>query len=523
VGNSPKTPRDEVDDGGRRAAQYVRMSTEHQKYSTENQSDAIAQYAHKHGLTVVKTYEDAGKSGLRLDGRDALKRLIDDVTNGRANFSVVLVYDVSRWGRFQDADQSAYYEYVCKEAGVTIQYCAEQFENDGSLSATIIKSMKRAMAGEYSRELSAKVFAGQCRLIKLGFRQGGVAGYGLRRQLVDEHKTPKAQLARGEHKSLQTDRVILVPGPAEEVDTVRRIYRLFVVQLKSEAEIAVMLNAEAISTDLGRPWTRALVHQILINEKYAGDNVYNRISFKLKQKRVVNPPDRLVRCEAAFEPLIPRELFDAAQSIILARSRRYSDDEMLQLLDTVLRAHGRLSALVIDESEDLPSSSAYRHRFGSLVRAYRLVGYDPGRDFSYLETNRALRAMYPKIIAETIAAIESVGGTARLDVDTDMLHVNEELTLSIVIARSTRTQAGALRWKIRLDAGLMPDITLALRMDDRNEGVLDYYILPSIDALVAHGPLRLREENGVSLDAYRCDTLEPFAHLTRRANIRRAA
>jgi DNA invertase Pin-like site-specific DNA recombinase len=161
-----------------RAAQYVRMSTEHQKYSTENQADAIAAYAARRGLEIVRTYEDAGKSGLKLDGRDALKALISDVTSGRADFSVILVYDVSRWGRFQDADQSAYYEFICREAGVTVQYCAEQFENDGSISATIIKSMKRAMAGEYSRELSAKVFAGQCRLIRLGYRQGGPAGYG---------------------------------------------------------------------------------------------------------------------------------------------------------------------------------------------------------------------------------------------------------------------------------------------------------------------------------------------------------
>lgn len=499
------------------------MSTEHQRYSTENQADAIAQYASSHGIEIVRTYTDAGKSGLRLDGRDSLKRLIDDVTQGRADFTLILVYDVSRWGRFQDADQSAYYEYICKEAGVAVRYCAEQFENDGSLSATIIKSMKRAMAGEYSRELSAKVFAGQCRLIKLGFRQGGVAGYGLRRHLVDEHGNAKAALARGEHKSLQTDRVVLAPGPSDEIAIVRRIYKLFVNEGRTEGEIAAALNAQGCLTDLSRPWTRALVHQILINEKYAGHNVYNRISFKLKQKRVVNPPDMLVRCDGAFEPLVSEELFAAARSIILARSRRYSDGEMLELLDSALRTFGRLSALVIDENDELPSSSAYRYRFGSLVRAYSLVGYDPGRDFSYLETNRALRVMYPRLVADTIAAVDAVGGVLRQDPGTDLLHINEELTLSIVIARSTRTHAGAFRWKIRLDAGLRPDITLALRMNEANAEVLDYYILPWIDVSVAQGVLRLRDENGVSLDAYRCDTLEPFAHLTRRTHIRRAA
>ena len=98
--------------GGRalgRAAQYVRMSTEHQRYSTENQADAIRQYADRRGLRVVRTYADEGKSGLRLDGRDALKRLIEDVQGGKADFTTILVYDVSRWGRFQDADESAYY------------------------------------------------------------------------------------------------------------------------------------------------------------------------------------------------------------------------------------------------------------------------------------------------------------------------------------------------------------------------------------------------------------------------------
>jgi hypothetical protein len=138
------------------------MSTEHQKYSTENQAEIIAQYAARRGFEIVRTYEDAGKSGLRLDGRLSLQTLIADVRSGSADFEAVLVYDVSRWGRFQDADESAYYEFICREAGIKVHYCAEQFENDGSLSATIIKSMKRAMAGEYSRELSAKVFAGQC-------------------------------------------------------------------------------------------------------------------------------------------------------------------------------------------------------------------------------------------------------------------------------------------------------------------------------------------------------------------------
>src|SRR5207302_7335611 len=199
------------------------MSTDHQRYSTENQSEAIKQYAARRGLEIVRTYEDAGKSGLRLDGRDALKRLIDDVQSSTADFAAILVYDVSRWGRFQDADESAYYEYICKRAGISVHYCAEQFENDGSPVSTIVKGVKRAMAGEYSRELSSKVFQGACRLIQLGFKQGGTAGFGLRRMLIDQSGARKVLLKMGEQKSIQTDRVVLVAGPEEEIKIVRWI------------------------------------------------------------------------------------------------------------------------------------------------------------------------------------------------------------------------------------------------------------------------------------------------------------
>ena len=176
-----------------RAAQYVRMSTEHQQYSTSNQEDVIREYAVRRGFEIVRTYADEGKSGLNVAGRESLRRMIEEVQGGQADYSAILVYDVSRWGRFQDADESAYYEYLCRRAGIEVHYCAEQFENDGGPTSTIIKSVKRAMAGEYSRELSAKVFKGQCRLIELGYRQGGPPGYGLRRMLINRIGSRRGQ------------------------------------------------------------------------------------------------------------------------------------------------------------------------------------------------------------------------------------------------------------------------------------------------------------------------------------------
>jgi DNA invertase Pin-like site-specific DNA recombinase len=89
------------DSQGLCAAQYVRMSTNKQRYSIQNQAAAIAAYAHAHNLKIVRTYADEGESGLHIKNRAGLQQLIADVNGGEANFSHVLVYDVSRWGRFQ--------------------------------------------------------------------------------------------------------------------------------------------------------------------------------------------------------------------------------------------------------------------------------------------------------------------------------------------------------------------------------------------------------------------------------------
>jgi DNA invertase Pin-like site-specific DNA recombinase len=106
---------------GLRAAQYVRMSTDLQKYSTENQAAAIGAYADQRNLTIVRTYVDKARSGLRINNRKGLQDLISDVRDRRADFDFILVYDVTRWGRFQDIDERAYYEFICKLAGIRVR------------------------------------------------------------------------------------------------------------------------------------------------------------------------------------------------------------------------------------------------------------------------------------------------------------------------------------------------------------------------------------------------------------------
>jgi len=130
------------------------------------------------------------------------------------------------------------------------------------------------------------------------------------------------------------------------------------------------------------------VHEILTNEKYIGNNIFNRVSFKLKKKRVKNTPEMWVRKDEAFDPIVDPADFYTAQGMLLERHRRVSNEDLLAKLRALYERVGRLSGMIISESEETPSPTVYRHRFGSLVRAYELIGYTPDRDYTFVAINR---------------------------------------------------------------------------------------------------------------------------------------
>ena len=496
-----------------RAAQYLRMSTERQCYSMQNQIDAIALYAQNHRMMIVRTFADEGKSGLSLAGRAGIVDLFSLVQSGLADFTAILVYDVSRWGRFQDVDESSYWEYVCKRAGVIVHYCAEPFINNGGFSSVIFKALKRTMAAEYSRELSDKVFAGQCRLIELGYRQGGPVGFGLRRMLVDHEGRPKAILRKGEIKCLQTDRVVLVPGPDEELKIVQEIYHSFVEESKTRTRIAKELNARGIPSGAKRPWSYYLVHEILINPKYIGANVYNRKSCKLKQRAILNPEPLWVRRDGAFPPIISPDMFERAAKLIELQTRRPTNDEMLDQLRSLLVAKGRLSGKVIDEARQKLKSGCFSDRFGGLRTVYDKLGYVPARDFSFLDVNRFIKVLHGECLDRISSQLQTNGAVVLKDPQTGILRINEDFTLRLMIAKCDK-RYGRARWRIRQESSWVCDLTVAARMSVDNSTILDYYLFPKREHL--QDDFFLEAENSIVLDIYRFRNLDHVYEICRR-------
>jgi DNA invertase Pin-like site-specific DNA recombinase len=462
-------------------AQYVRRSTEHQQYSLENQSTAIEKYAESHSFRVVLTYFDA-KTGLVFKQRAGLRQMLQDVVAGTPIYKAILVYDVSRWGRFQDTDESAHYEFLCKSAGIPVHYCAETFANDGTFPSLIMKALKRTMAGEFSRELGVKVLAGHKRLAQLGFRQGAIPGYGLRRMLVSASGVRKQELRDGERKSIATDRVILVPGPANEVQSVKDIYRMLVAEKLSISAIARELNRRNIVYTGGSEWGYEGVRAVLTSPKYTGCHVYGRTSIKLSTPRVNLPRSEWVLTPGAFEPLIDQSQFSEAQKILRERTFNKADEELLDGLRALLASNGRLSRTAIRDSAEVPSPSTYVYRFGSLQKAYEMIGYGHPEDFSCsIDLRRKTQALREELMARISAmfpgdvSITRPGGRWRT-----RLRLKSGLTVSVLIGRPVQIKQ-TVRWRIETAKRECGFVTLLARLDRENRAFLDFHVFPTMD------------------------------------------
>lgn len=463
----------------RAAAAYVRMSTEKQNYSIQHQLVVIDDYALRHELSIVQTYVDSGKSGLKIEGRHGLQHLLLDVLSGQANYSTILVYDVSRWGRFQDADESAYYEFVCRRAGIDVIYCAEIFAEDVSPMAAILKSLKRLMAGEYSRELSTKVFAAQSNFVMMGFRQGGLAGYGLRRVVLDQSGQQKYMLEAGQRKHFPTDRVVLTTGPDEEIVVVNTIYDWYLRLKLGDKRIATMLNIAGIASESGGPWTKNMVRSILTNEKYIGNAVYNRSSYKLRKHAVENPQSIWVRKNGAFSAVVAADRFTEAQAERTERHRWHTDEELLGMLRDIHAQHGRISALLINQHPTAPTDQTFKYHFGTLANAYSLAGIARSEHFNYVESRRALREVRANLIKAVIDLVVRAEGTATPVDGQGRLLINGNLVVKVMTVRCQQEGPRCLRrWRLKMSMTQGADFTIAAQMSPTNRSILYYYLLP---------------------------------------------
>jgi DNA invertase Pin-like site-specific DNA recombinase len=362
----------------RRAALYIRMSTDAQELSPAVQKQALNDYATRAALEVVESYEDDGRTGLTIKDRPQMRRLLADVGSRACGFDHVLVYDVSRWGRFQDTDASAYYEYHCRLHGVHVIYVKEPFENDSSPITALVKNLKRMMAAEYSRELKIKTRAGQELAMQRGFQMGRLPCIGFRRMSAPSDGSKGRELQYGERKPMLTDRVRWVLGPPDEVELVRRIFRMYTETNITIKGLVALLAREGARDSSGKAFTHQVLRSLLRCEAFAGAFVWGRREDRTGLIRR-DGDDGYTRVKDVIEPIVERRVWELAQhKRRLGQCARRSREQALSDLKAALAKNPWL-ALTDLPGAGCPTEVVYRRYFGSFRTALRLAGQDEAR------------------------------------------------------------------------------------------------------------------------------------------------
>lgn len=316
-----------------KAAVYFRCSTDKQDKSIGDQRRVLEEYAVKKGMQITTWFDkDEGLSGTSFEKRPDFMRMVRMVESRQNDFQKVLVYDVDRWGRPIDPDEASYWEFHLKRFGVNVLYVSDESVNDNTLAGRLTKKIKQELATEESRKQSLRVRERSKMRAAEGFRVGGFAPYGYKRLLVTADKQPIGILEDGERKFEKSQRVILVPGDASEIEVIKRIFSLRMAGLGYKA-IANKLTEMGIPspngvkkrnrTNIPGKWRGGSVYNIIRNPVYKGDWRYNRQmrgSWVKREDatRSRRPVDEQINCSSAHKGIIDSADFDKVQNI-----RRY--------------------------------------------------------------------------------------------------------------------------------------------------------------------------------------------------------
>ncbi len=356
-----------------RAVGYLRRSTDRQEQSIPDQKRAVERYAEENGLRLLRCYVDDAISGTSTIGRKAFQQMMADAAAPGCDFSVVVVYDVKRFGRVGN-DEAGYYRHLLRQSGVEVHYASEGFTGDGT--DDLLRPVKQWQARQESKDLAKVAIRGLVSKATIakhangdkagGFWMGGAPPFGFdlcyesqsgqflfflryerdgTKQMLNEKGEPVRILARGESIAVsKRDRCTLVPSDKERVKTVKLIFRLYVEERKGLKAIADHLNRKGVPTARGPEWSghysgqwaMTTVRAILLNPAYSGDLAWNRRTdarfFRIagdgraierkaiggKNGRRLEPNDEAdwLVTQDAHPALVPRRVFHEAKALM---------------------------------------------------------------------------------------------------------------------------------------------------------------------------------------------------------------
>jgi len=207
--------------------------------------------------------------------------------------------------------------------------------------------------------------------------------------------------------------------------------------------------------------------------------VYNRESNPLRGGKIKNPPNLWIRTRGSIAPAVDRNVFLRAQRRLTLQWLHLTDDELLLRLKSLLEREGRLSEAIINNTLGVPRIKVYNERFGSLRNAYRRIGYELKWDFDWIDRSSEFNTLIGDTAADLAARLKKAGSVACFVQGIDVLTVNDRFAISLRLARSWGSSDRKPIWTINRRAVLPAGHIIAIRLDEGNNSVLDYFLLPT--------------------------------------------
>jgi DNA invertase Pin-like site-specific DNA recombinase len=309
------------------AATYIRMSSDKQDASPDQQRAEVAKLAEKHGCAIVHEYGDDAMSGAETIKRKGFMRMIDDAKAGK--FKTILCWDQDRFGRFDSIDAGEWIAPL-RRAGVRLVTVAQGEIDWTTFAGRVMYSIQQEGKNQYLVDLSRNVLRGQTARARRGEVMGS-APYGYDRAFYDERGVERMRAKYGTRSSKPknwTARLV----PSDEPERVRAVQFIFeqTAAGKSPVHIARVLNKQKVVAARGRRWVTSAIVGILKNRAYLGEYHFGKsttgryhsvsadgnISGKLPRTKRAAP----VIVRGAHEAIVPEAVFNAAAARMQSRA-----------------------------------------------------------------------------------------------------------------------------------------------------------------------------------------------------------
>lgn len=251
----------------KRVASYVRVSTTEQAeegFSVPEQLRTTYEWCENQGYEMYKEYVDSGISGKSINGRPALKQLLNDAKQKK--FDVVIVWKMNRLAR--NILDLLKIVSIFEENGIAFRSFTEKYETE-TPSGKLQFHMMAAIAEFERANIAENVKMGMVARAREGSWNGGqVLGYDSVETESDNRKRKATKLVINE----------------KEAQTVRRIFQLY-LEGNGYKSIANTVNKEGHRSKKNNYFSINAIKTILTNPIYAGYIRYNvRRDWRQKEK-----------------------------------------------------------------------------------------------------------------------------------------------------------------------------------------------------------------------------------------------